>query len=41
MKDVDDAKRDLAMTTAVRPKNVVTSSYSDRCFNGDYEDTVK
>jgi prepilin-type N-terminal cleavage/methylation domain-containing protein len=41
MKDVDDAQRELTMATAVRPKNVVTNLYSDRCFNGDYEDTVK
>jgi prepilin-type N-terminal cleavage/methylation domain-containing protein len=41
MKDVDDAQREMAMATAVRPKNVVTNLYSDRCFNGDYEDTVK
>jgi len=31
----------ITLDTTVTPKNTGTSSYSDRCFNGDYEDTIQ
>lgn len=31
----------VTLDTTVTPRNSGTSSYSDRCFNGDYEDIIQ